>query len=298
MLEKLELYIDNLRQYFKENTSALYYFISGFAVLGMMFFIFSNTLYSNNNKEIRSTTINEIQKNNTLNAKIISRKYNPLTKMVEFIIHADDIGNIDNKELKFELREQQNPSQIIETRYQNIDNNYYVIFAKVPKNWKVLSLSMGYQNDILNAIDDEDLENKKDENNNKSTYKSSLLSVVRIYSDREDIKEDSFLKEKTSAKYFEEIIDIEVSFLSENIKEFNSTLDKEYKKISDAKSKISELESDKKYQTESEQNQTDMNIKKLNSLINSSNSTIENTTKSIKELEEKIEKLREKKEDF
>ena len=28
-----------------------------------------------------------------------------------------------------------------------------------------------YQNDILNAIDDEDLENKKDENNNKSTYK-------------------------------------------------------------------------------------------------------------------------------
>ena len=105
-------------------------------------------------------------------------------------------------------------------------------------NWKVLSLSMGYQNDILNAIDDEDLENKKDENNNKSTYKSSLLSVVRIYSDREDIKEDSFLKEKTSAKYFEEIIDIEVSFLSENIKEFNSTLDKEYKKISDAKSKI------------------------------------------------------------
>ena len=137
MLEKLELYIDNLRQYFKENTSALYYFISGFAVLGMMFFIFSNTLYSNNNKEIRSTTINEIQKNNTLNAKIISRKYNPLTKMVEFIIHADDIGNIDNKELKFELREQQNPSQIIETRYQNIDNNYYVIFAKVPKNWKV-----------------------------------------------------------------------------------------------------------------------------------------------------------------
>ena len=86
-------------------------------------------------------------------------------------------------------------------------------------------------------------------------------------------------------KYFEEIIDIEVSFLSENIKEFNSTLDKEYKKISDAKSKISELESDKKYQTESEQNQTDSNINKLNSLINSSNSTIENTTKSIKEVE-------------
>ena len=58
------------------------------------------------------------------------------------------------------------------------------------------------------------------------------------------------------------------------------------------------LESDKKYQTESEQNQTDINISKLNSLINSSNSTIENTTKSIKELEEKIKKLEEKRKDF
>ena len=214
--------------------------------------------------------------------------------MVEFIIHADDIGNIDNKELKFELREQQNPSQIIETRYQNIDNNYYVIFAKVPKNWKVLSLSMGYQNDILNAIDDEDLENKKDENNNKSTYKSSLLSVVRIYSDREDIKEDSFLKEKTSAKYFEEIIDIEVSFLSENIKEFNSTLDKEYKKISDAKSKISELESDKKYQTEKEITETNKKITRNTSEIKKLEETIKTNESLIKENEEKIEKANER----
>lgn len=297
MLEKLELYTDNLKQYFKENTSAFYYFLSGFAVLGMMFFVFSNTLYSNNDKEIRSTTINEIQKTNTLNAKIIGRKYNPLTKVVEFIIYTDDVGNIDNKQLTFELREQQNPSKIIETRYQHIDNNYYVVFSKVPKNWEVLSLSIGYQNDTLNIVEEEK-EDKKDENNNKPLYKSSLLSVVRIYSDRDDIKEDSFLKEKTSAKYFEEIIDIEIGFLSESIKEFNSILDKEYKKISDAKSKISELEKDKKYQTESEKNQTDNNISKLNSLTNSSNTTIENTTKSIKELEEKIKKLREKKEDF
>lgn len=298
MLEKIEFYLDNLKQYFKENTSSLYYFLSGFAVLGMMFFVFSNTLYSNDSKDIRSTNINEIQKTNTLNAKIISRKYNPITKIVEFIIYTDDVGNIDNKQLKFELREQQNPGQIIETRYQHINNNYYVIFAKVSKNWEVLSLSMGYENDNLYVVDKEEIEDKKEENNNKPSYKSSLLSVVRIYSDRDDIKEDSFLKEKKSDKYFEEIIDIEISFLSENIKEFNSILDKEYKKINDAKSKIIELEKDKKYQTESEQNQTDNNISKLNSLINSSNNTIENTSKSIKELEEKIKKLREKKEDF
>ena len=141
-------------------------------------------------------------------------------------------------------------------------------------------------------------DDKKSENNTKFSYKSTLLSVVRIYSDRDDIKEDSLLKEKKSDKYFEEIIDIEIDFLSENIKEFSSILDGEYKTISDAKSKINELESDKKYQTESEQNQTDINISKLNSLINSSNSTIENTTKSIKELEEKIKKLEEKRKDF
>lgn len=298
MIEKLDLYMENLKQYFKENTSTFYYFLSAFAVLGMMFFVFSNKLYSNNNTQIRSTTINEMQKTNTLNSKIISRKYNPLSKTVEFIIYTDDVGNIDNKQLQFELREQQNPSKIIETRYQHIDSNYYVIFAKVPKNWEVLSLSIGYQNDTLDTIEEAKKDDKKSENNTKFSYKSTLLSVVRIYSDRDDIKEDSLLKEKKSDKYFEEIIDIEIDFLSENIKEFSSILDGEYKTISDAKSKINELESDKKYQTESEQNQTDSNINKLNSLINSSNSTIENTTKSIKELEEKIEKLREKKEDF
>ncbi|MBQ9000021.1 MAG: hypothetical protein IJ086_15195 [Clostridium sp.] len=298
MIEKLDLYMENLKQYFKENTSTFYYFLSAFTVLGMMFFMFSNTLYSNNNTQIRSTTINEIQKNNTLNSKIISRKYNPLTKTVEFIIYTDDVGNIDNKQLKFELREQQNPSKIIETRYQNIDSNYYVIFAKVPKNWEVLSLSIGYENNTLNITEEAEKDDKKSKNDTKYSYKSTLLSVVRIYSDRDDIKEDSFLKEKKSDKYFEEIIDIEISFLSENIKEFNSILEDEYKTISDAKSKISELESNKKYQTESEQNQTDINISKLNSLINSSNSTIENTTKSIKELEEKIKKLEEKRKDF
>lgn len=290
--------MENLKQYFKENTSTFYYFLSAFAVLGMMFFVFSNKLYSNNNTQIRSTTINEMQKTNTLNSKIISRKYNPLSKTVEFIIYTDDVGNIDNKQLQFELREQQNPSKIIETRYQHIDSNYYVIFAKVPKNWEVLSLSIGYQNDTLDTIEEAKKDDKKSENNTKFSYKSTLLSVVRIYSDRDDIKEDSLLKEKKSDKYFEEIIDIEIDFLSENIKEFSSILDGEYKTISDAKSKINELESDKKYQTESEQNQTDINISKLNSLINSSNSTIENTTKSIKELEEKIKKLEEKRKDF
>ena len=298
MIEKLDLYMENLKQYFKENTSTFYYFLSAFAVLGMMFFVFSNKLYSNNNTQIRSTTINEMQKTNTLNSKIISRKYNPLSKTVEFIIYTDDVGNIDNKQLQFELREQQNPSKIIETRYQHIDSNYYVIFAKVPKNWEVLSLSIGYQNDTLDTIEEAKKDDKKSENNTKFSYKSTLLSVVRIYSDRDDIKEDSLLKEKKSDKYFEEIIDIEIDFLSENIKAFSSILDGEYKTISDAKSKINELESDKKYQTESEQNQTDINISKLNSLINSSNSTIENTTKSIKELEEKIKKLEEKRKDF
>ena len=298
MIEKLDLYMENLKQYFKENTSTFYYFLSAFAVLGMMFFVFSNKLYSNNNTQIRSTTLNEMQKTNTLNSKIISRKYNPLSKTVEFIIYTDDVGNIDNKQLQFELREQQNPSKIIETRYQHIDSNYYVIFAKVPKNWEVLSLSIGYQNDTLDTIEEAKKDDKKSENNTKFSYKSTLLSVVRIYSDRDDIKEDSLLKEKKSDKYFEEIIDIEIDFLSENIKEFSSILDGEYKTISDAKSKINELESDKKYQTESEQNQTDINISKLNSLINSSNSTIENTTKSIKELEEKIKKLEEKRKDF
>lgn len=242
-----------------------------FCVVGFLFFTNSGTLL-NEKKELRSTQLNEIQTSNTLSAKILSRKYNSLSKTVEFIIWSDDQVNFDNKELTFELREQNKPSEVIGTRFKQIDKNYYIVFAEVPKKWNVLSLSLGYK-DI----------GEFNENN-----KSELSSIIRIYSNIDDIKSNSLMSEKSSEKYFNEIINLEIKYLNEKIGLIDKENKTENEKINDAEIKISELESDKKFQTESEQNQTDSNISKLKNIKSTSENLLKENEKLKKEYKNKI----------
>ncbi len=288
-MEKITLFLKNILEKAKDNTSFLYYSIAFISVLGFLFFTNSNALF-NKNVEVRSTNLNEIQTSNGLSTKILSRKYNNFSKEVEFILYVNDQTNFDGKELVFQLREQNNPRELIETRYKKIDKDYYVVFAKVPKNWNVLSLSLGYkENDNL------EYENELETSINSS---DPLISTIRIYSDINDITISSLNKEVSSEKYFEKIMSLEIKNINNKIDELEKKINAENEKINDAKIKIDELESDKKYQTESEQNLTDSNIGKLEGVINNAKKSIEDKSKEVKELEEKIkifsEKLKEK----
>ncbi len=284
-MQKLKRLIENLLDKLKNNTSFFYYSIAFISIIGFLFFTNSNKLF-NKNIEIRSTNLNEIQKSNNLSAKILSRKYNNFSKEVEFIIYVNDQTNFDGKELDFQLREQNNPKELIQTRYKKIDKDYYVIFAKVPKKWKVLSLSLGYKENN-NLSYENDLDTTLNTND-------TLISIIRIYSDINDIKINSLMNEKSSNKYFDEIMSLEIKNLNTQIDEINKKINSENEKINDAKIKISELEGDKKYQTESEQNLTDSNINKLENVISNSKKFIEDNSKLVKELKEKIKIFSEK----
>lgn len=288
---KLFKFVETVIEKMKYNTSFFYYFICGFTIFGLMFFFGSNALFSDAKKEVRSTNLNEIQHMNSLNAKLISRQYNPLTKTIEYIVYAEDGSNIDNKEIVFELREQKNPNIIIETRKQIIDKNYYVVLAKVPKKWNVLSLSMGYKVDDLSQ-DPEDISVKDIDHNDKN---KTLMSVIRFYSDRDDIKESSFLKEKGHKEYLGSILDLEVQFINKEIVSLGKQIEENKQTITDAKNKINELESAKEFQTESEINQSDVTINRLEGLIGTTKSKVEDDTKKSNELKQKIKKLQEKK---
>lgn len=147
--------------------------------------------------------------------------------MVEFIIYTDDSNNIDKKDLKFELREQSNPRNIIPTRYQKIDSNYYVVLAKVKKSWNVLSLSLGYESSD-SSTSNEDLEDINIDNLDTETKdKKSLVSVIRIYSDINDIKRSSFLSEKKKNKYISQIMDLEIEFINKDIDKLNNQVEKD-----------------------------------------------------------------------
>lgn len=291
--------INNILEHIKNTKSIFYYVVPIVSVLGLVFFVNSKTIFSSNEDiKIRSTPLNEVQTTDSLNAKILSRKYNPITKTVEFIIYTEDSNNIDKKDLKFELREQENPNMVIPTRYQRIDSNYYVVLSKVKKNWGVLSLSLGYEsedsysaNSSLEDIDIEDLDKP-------SKSKDSLVSIIRIYSDINNIQKASFLTEKKKNKYISEIMDLEIGFINQTIEKLNKQIDEDNENIKGAESKISELRNDKKYQTDSEKITTETNIEKLKNLISSTKSIGDERVAKVKELKEKISKLEKKKSDF
>ncbi|MDU6482989.1 MAG: hypothetical protein E6538_13415 [Paeniclostridium sordellii] len=302
MLQKLKYFIENIinliLETFKTNKSLFYYAIPIISILGLLFFINSKTIFKDNSIEVRSTPLNQFQTSDTLQTKILSRKYNPLTKTVEFILYTDDSNNIDKKDLKFELREQDNPRKIIPTRYQKIDSNYYVVLAKVSKHWNVLSLSLGYES-TDNSTSKEDLEDINLDNlDSNIDDKKSLVSVIRIYSDINDIKRSSFLTEKKKNKYISEIMDLEIEFINKDIDKLNNQVEEDNSKIKDAESKISELKNGMKYQTESERNNTNTNINRLKNLIDTTKNLGDKRVDNIKELKEKIKKLEQKKSDF
>lgn len=196
------------------------------------------------------------------------------------------------------MREQENPNMVIPTRYQRIDSNYYVVLSKVRKNWGVLSLSLGYEsedsysaNSSLEDIDIEDLDKP-------SKSKDSLVSIIRIYSDINNIQKASFLTEKKKNKYISEIMDLEIGFINQTIEKLNKQIDEDNENIKGAESKISELRNDKKYQTDSEKITTETNIEKLKNLISSTKSIGDERVAKVKELKEKISKLEKKKSDF
>lgn len=288
----------NLKTKIKGNKSLFYYFVSFFLVVGLLFFVSSKSIFDKGNKEVRSTAINEIQENNTLKAKILSRRYNPMNKLIELIVYAEDEQNFNGEELIFQLREQSSPNLVIETRYQKISDNYYVVFAQTPRKWHVLSLSLGYENSVDSAmndlmLDDIDSVDELEEQENKKN--DTLSSVIRIYNDVNDIKKDNFLKEKSSKEYFNEIFNLEVAFIEKDIEKLNHLIAKNVSVKEEADLKIRELKEDKKYQTESEKSETDFSITSLEGLITRKDSQNENYSTLKDELKIKIDKLNEKK---
>lgn len=282
----------------KGNKSLFYYFVSFCLVAGLLFFVSSKSLFDKGNKEVRSTAINEIQESNTLEAKLLSRRYNPMNRLIEFIVYAEDEQNFNDKELIFQLREQSSPNLMIETRYQKIADNYYVIFAQAPKKWHVLSLSLGYESNLDSTLDYMNLDdiNSIDELEEQENKKNNTLSsVIRIYNDVNDIDKNNFLKEKSSKEYFDEIITLEVAYIEKSIEKLNHKISENITIKEEADTKIRELKEEKKYLTESEKSETDFSINKLQNLIYKKDSQNENYSTLKDELKIKIDKLNEKK---
>lgn len=281
MIDKVKYFIKKIEIKIKNNKSFPYMFIVFFTILGYMFFFNSNSIIRSESKVELTTPLNETMELGNTKIKMLSRKYCKSSNMVEFYISAKSIDAIHTIKLNFEIREQQNVSKIIKPEIRRLDENNYIVRAKIPKNWTVLSLTVSefLQDDLL-------LDNEQN---------TSQVSTIKFYVESEDIEKVHSLKEKKASEYLIEGIDLEIKNIKNSISEKEKNINATGIKIEELKETIVKLEEDKVYQTDIEKKDTDATINAINSKIESLQSDIQKLHEQIRELNERIKKSEDKK---
>lgn len=284
IINKVQYFIKKIEIKIKNNKSFPYMFILFFTIIGYMFFFNSNSIIKSEAKVELTTPLNETMELGNTKIKMLSRKYCKNSNMVEFYIYAKSIDAINTIKLNFEIKEQQNVSKIIKPEVRRLDENNYIVRAKIPKNWTVLSLTVSefLQDDVL-------LDNEKNQQNISQT------SIVKFYVENEDVEKVHSLKEKKASEYLVEGIDLEIKNIKDSITEKEKEINAKGIKIEELKETIVKLEEDKVYQTDIEKKDTDTTINSINSKIETLQSDIQKLHEQIKELNERIKKSEDKK---
>ncbi|TAN64157.1 hypothetical protein WS9_014800 [Paraclostridium sordellii 8483] len=284
IIDKVQYFVKKIEIKIKNNKSFPYMFILFFTIIGYMFFFNSNSIIKSEAKVELTTPLNETMELGNTKIKMLSRKYCKNSNMVEFYIYAKSIDAINTIKLNFEIKEQQNVSKIIKPEVRRLDENNYIVRAKIPKNWTVLSLTVSefLQDDVL-------LDNEKNQQNISQT------SIVKFYVENEDVEKVHSLKEKKASEYLVEGIDLEIKNIKDSITEKEKEINAKGIKIEELKETIVKLEEDKVYQTDIEKKDTDTTINAINSKIETLQSDIQKLHEQIKELNERIKKSEDKK---
>ncbi|XZN20866.1 coiled-coil domain-containing protein (plasmid) [Clostridium perfringens] len=273
--ESLQLKVDDLKYKFQKNGAITYYLISGVIVIILIFFLSSNVLF-NREANLISSDLNKPFLVDSINVDVTNREYNPENHLIQFNLKIDNLDINTDSNLSVELREKNNPNEIIPTKLVKVSDQDYIIYATLPeKKWSAVSLTFINKNNKTNEI-------KK----------------VKFYSDSRDISIDNNLKEQNKEGLTIELVNEEIEKVKKEIKDNDIKIENKNKEIDNANSKITSLEKDKEYKTETEIATTDSTITSLKGQVDSLNKDVEKIKKDNKELNDKIDKLNKKKEDL
>ncbi|MGX4601694.1 hypothetical protein [Faecalimicrobium sp. JNUCC 81] len=289
ILEKINLYLEKLRKKLNNNKSFIYSFMIVFIVAGYGFFFNSNAFFKNGNTKEFDTSLEEIKEVGNYSVQVRDRKYSSVSNIIEFYVYAESVNGYGESKLQFELKEQRNPLEVIETHVRRLDENNYIIRAKVHKNWTVLSLGVGEFEEEF-SLDDI-------ENENKETQKT-LLNVVKFYTEKDKVDTVLNLKEKKANEYLAEGIDIEIQMINSNITSEKKVIQEKNNTIETLEENIKKIKEEQVYQTEIEIKDSENKIENIKTSIKTLNDEIKNSEEKISEFENKISKLKEKKTDY
>ncbi|AQW27823.1 TPA: hypothetical protein I9092_000733 [Clostridium perfringens] len=279
MKEKILEFQKNVESKFKKfrrskNQSFIYFGATSIIILGMVFFLTSNRIF-NQDFFVKSTVLNQeiLFENN--NIKILDREYNPNTGVFEMFLNIKNSNPNIDKPINISLKEKNHLDENISCELIKVGIDEYVIYSELPLDWSAVSISV-----------------------TSSEGENSLSEVLKIYSDRKDTKENNNLKNENVNGYKVKFIDLEIESLNSNISEIDKLLEEKNTTESNLKKINSELEEDKKYQTENEKQESDSKINSNKSSIEKINKEKEELNNEKKELQNKISKINQKKNDL
>lgn len=273
--EKLLDKFKEIKYNMEQNGSIGNYIICGFIALGIVFFLSSN-LFLNKEIQLISTPLDKNLELNGMQLSVASREFNPENDLIQFNVKIKNLSPAYEKTLSVELREKNNPKELIATNLVKVSNEDYIVYAKLPRNWSAVSLTF--------------IENGDNIDNSKNK--------IKFYSDSRDITINNKLKEKNKDGLTVELVDNDIEKIKEEIKNKENEIANKNKEIENLNSQISTLESEKEYQTETEISETDSKINSFKSEIENKNKDIKNLNNTKNELNQKIEKLNKKKSDL
>ena len=144
--ESLQLKVDDLKYKFQKNGAITYYLISGVIVIILIFFLSSNALFNREANLISSDL-------NSINVDVTNREYNPENHLIQFNLKIDNLDINTDSNLSVELREKNNPNEIIPTKLVKVSDQDYIIYATLPeKKWSAVSLTFINKNNKTNEI--------------------------------------------------------------------------------------------------------------------------------------------------
>ena len=268
--EKTNVNINKIFYKCKNNKSFFYYLATFILIVGVTFFLNSNRLL-NKNATIISTELNKAISINDYDVQLNSRVYNSENNLIRLHIRAKNKNLSEKNSLNFNIIERSNVNKKININKVDIDDENYILYSILPKNWSAIAVVV------------------TEKNTNTST---------KLLSDIKDIEVDKELVEEKPVVLNLEITENDIKTYKNEIAEIDKEIEDKNTSIKNLESNIIKLEEGKKYQTETENKETDASISSAKSSIKQLKVDITrfNTTKI--EIQEKIKKLEEKKVDL
>lgn len=238
-----------------------------FFIGGYLFFFTSMYWMPDNGTAKRLTKLHEVIEWNQRDLSLLRWEYSEEQQLME--VELEIINKEFDPDNEYEFSAIESSGQRMKVEVVLKEPDWIILQIKdIPKRFREISLHMEMEHD----------ENK---------------GVVRLYTNRNDVKRVSDIHEKTRKEYRVARLKETVNGYQLSIESLEDTIVEKQQSIADITREIQRLEEKKAYQTEEELEQTELLIQDAQFDIATANDEVEQRVREIEEYKARIEKVME-----